>query len=99
PLDPLDGKRREIPRADEPHLPNAAAIGEGEALAVRVQLPSRLLVLDRATIMLEAGVSLLPWSLLTTGGVEALDGRPGAGGGGGLAGLRVEVGGERVVVG
>ena len=30
-LDLLERKRGEIPRADEPHLPNAAAIGEGEA--------------------------------------------------------------------
>ena len=45
-LDRLERKRRQLPRADEPYLPNATAIGEGETLAVRVELPSRLLVLD-----------------------------------------------------
>ena len=98
PLDLLAGEGRQIPRADEPYLPNATAIGEGEALALCVELPSRLLVLDRAAIALEAGIPLLPRALLPAVRVEALDGRPGAGGGG-LAGLRVEPGGEGILLG
>src|SRR5262245_36010112 len=48
--------------------------------------------------MLEAGIALLPWSLLTAVDVEALDGGPGAGGGG-LASLRVERSGEGILLG
>src|SRR5215467_11826905 len=77
PLDLVHRKRREIPRPDEPHRPDATAIGEGEALALPVQLPSRLLVLDRATIMLVARIARLPWSLLAAVGIKALAGGPG----------------------
>src|SRR5262249_44129426 len=97
-LDLLTRKRGEIARADEPYLPNATAVSEGQALALPVQLPSRLLVLHRAAIMLEAGIALLPRTLLAAVGIQALAGGPGASGGG-LAGLGVELGGERVLVG
>ncbi len=74
-------------------MPDAAAIGERETLPRSVELPPRLLVLHRAAIALEAGIPLLPRALLPAVGVEALDGRPGAGGGG-LAGLGVEPSGK-----
>jgi hypothetical protein len=90
PLDLLARKRRQLARADEPDSPNAAAVGEGEALPLSVQLPPRLLVLHRAATALEAGIPLLPGTLLTRVRVEALDGCPGTGGGG-LASLGVEV--------
>jgi hypothetical protein len=79
--------------AQQAHPPNATAIGEGEALARRVQLPPGLLALDRATVALEAWIPLFPQSPLAAVGLEALNGGPGAGGGG-LAGLRVEMGGK-----
>src|SRR5262245_54720832 len=72
-------------------MPNPAAIGEGEAPPPCVQLPrrlpSRLLVLHRATIV-RATVTLLAAVCEV-----ALD--PGAGGGG-LVGMRVDPSGEGV---
>src|SRR5215831_12818721 len=97
PLDLLAGEGGQFPRANEPYLPNATAIGEGQALALPVQLPAGLLVFDRAAIMLEAGIARLPWSLLAAVGIKALAGGPGAGGGG-LAGLGVKRSGEGVLL-
>src|SRR5215471_14149618 len=97
-LDLLAGEGGQIARADEPHPPNATAVGEGETLALPVQLPSRLLVLHRAAVALVAGIARLPWTLLPAVGIKALDGGPGAGGGR-LAGLGVDASGARVLVG
>jgi len=97
-LDLLTGEGGQIPRADEPYPPNATAVGEGEALALLVQLPPGLLVLHRAAVALVAGIALLSGSLLAAVGVEPLNGGPGASGGR-LTGLGVEVGGERILLG
>src|SRR5713226_5940469 len=47
--------------AYETETTNATAIGEGDMFATRLYLPSRLLVLDTAVIMLKMGIALLAW--------------------------------------
>jgi hypothetical protein len=92
----FERKRRQLPRADEPQAADAA-VGVAQPLPLSIQFPPRLLVLHRAAIPLEAREALLARSLLATIAVEALDGRPGAGGGC-LTGLRVEAGGEGLLM-
>ena len=46
PRDLLTGEGGQLPRADEPYLPAAAAVAERETLALPVELPAGLLVLD-----------------------------------------------------
>ena len=100
PLDLLDGERCNLLLlvADQPHGPDATAVREGEVLAVRLQLPARLLVLHAAVIMLEVGGALLAGPVVLAVIVEALDGEPGAVGTG-LPGLGVEPAGKRVLFG
>ena len=55
-----------------------AAIREGDVLAVRFQLPARLLVLDGAVVMLETGIAFLAGFVVLAIVIEAFDGEPGA---------------------
>ena len=63
--------------ADEPHPPNATAIGEGEVAPVWLELPSRRLVLDAAIVPLERGIALLARLVGLAVLIEASDGEPG----------------------
>src|SRR5215469_13474881 len=56
---------------------NAHTIREGEMEAIRLQLPARGLVLDRAIIMLEPRIAFLAWLPLAAIFVEAGNGEPG----------------------
>src|SRR5262249_448287 len=71
------------------HAPTAAAIREGQVLAVGVELPTGDLVFDRAAVVREARVALVARALRLAVGVEAATCGPGAVGSG-LAGLQVE---------
>ena len=63
---------------DEPEPTDATAIREGDVLAVRFQLPARLLVLDGAVVMLETGIAFLAGFVVLAIVIEAFDGEPGA---------------------
>ena len=95
PLDLVDGEGFDplllVP--DQPERADAAAVREGDVLAVRRELPARLLVLDGAVVMLEAGIALLTGFVVHAILIEARDGEPGARGGG-LPGLGVEPAGK-----
>ena len=74
-------------------VPNRASVCEGDVLAVRFQLPARLFILHGAVVVLEAGIALLAGLVVFAVLVEALDGEPGARGGG-LPCLGVELASE-----
>src|SRR2546421_6885311 len=95
PLDLFDGEGFDLLFVvpNEPEGADGASVREGDVLAVRFQFPARLLVLDGAVVMLEAGIALLAGLVVEARFVEALDGEPGARGGG-LPCLRVELASE-----
>ena len=84
--------------AYQPDASDAAPIGAGELAPVGIPRPARHLVLHRAASALEAGGARLAMTALTAAGVAAGNRCPGAVGGG-LAGRRVEAGGEGERVG
>ena len=49
----------DLPGPDQLQRANAVPIGEGDMLPVRFQAPARRFVLNRAIILLEAGVAFL----------------------------------------
>src|SRR5260370_41417624 len=55
---------------------NSAAIGEGDIFAIIIQLPSSLLVLNRAVIVLKLRIAFLPWLVLSTIGIETINSEP-----------------------
>src|SRR5713101_7066666 len=63
PLDLLErkGLYMLIGVVNQPQSPNATAIGEADMASTLVQLPTCLLVLNRAIVMLEPGIALLAW--------------------------------------
>ena len=95
PLDLFDGEGFDplLPVPDQPERADADPVREGDLLAVGRELPARLLVLDGAVVMLEAGIALLSGCVAFAMLIEALDGEPGARGGG-LPGLGVEPAGK-----
>ncbi len=82
----------------EPEGADGASVREGDVLAVRFQFPARLFILDGAVVMLEAGIALRALLVVFAVLVEALDGEPGARGGG-LPCLRVELASEGELLG
>jgi hypothetical protein len=84
--------------AYEPERADAAAVREGDVLAIRLQLPPGLLVLDGAVVVLELRVALLAALLLLAVLVEPRNGEPGARGGR-LPCLGIEAAGERKLAG
>ena len=78
-LDLFDGKGCNLLFlvAHKPHPSDPTAIGEGDVLAIRVKLPSRLFVLDTPVIMLELGIALLPRLVVLAVVIETADSEPG----------------------
>src|SRR5712691_1918458 len=71
------GANRLLGIAHQSQASNTTAIGEGDVLAIRLQLPTCLLVFNRAVIMLELRITLLAWLLHLTVLIEAGDSKPG----------------------
>ena len=95
PLDLLGGESFDLLLLvpNKPEGADGASVREGDVLAVWFQFPARLFILDGAVVMLEAGIALLAGRVVEARLVEALDGEPGARGGG-LPCLRVELASE-----
>src|SRR5205807_1550787 len=55
---------------------NATAIGEGDMLAIIVQLPASLLVFNRSVVVLKSGITLLSRFVLAAVLIEARDSKP-----------------------
>lgn len=89
PLDVLDGEGFDVSGANQTQASNSAAIGETDMSAIWLKLPSRLLVLHAAAIMLKLGIAALSGLLVAAVLIEASDGRPGTISGS-LPGLGVE---------
>ncbi len=66
PLDLLQRKRLDAPRADQSYPSDTEAIGEGQMSSVGIELPAGDFVLDRAIVVLEARVAFLAWHLRAT---------------------------------
>src|SRR5438128_8266247 len=63
--------------ADETKPPNATPVSESDVPAVWLQLPTSLLVFNRAIIMLKPGIALLAWLLVLAVVIEPGDSEPG----------------------
>src|SRR6266700_3420448 len=55
---------------------NPTAIGEGDVLAIRLKLPTRLFVFQRTVIMLKFGIAFLAWLVCFAVLIEAGDSKP-----------------------
>ena len=77
-LDLFDGKGCNLlfGITHKPESSNATAIGEGDMLAIRLYLPARLFVLDRAVIMLKFGIAFLAWLVVLAVVIEAGNSEP-----------------------
>src|SRR5437764_10159449 len=62
--------------ADEPKSANPTAISEGDVFPVRLNFPARLLILDRAVVMLKFGIALLAWFVCFAILIKARNGEP-----------------------
>src|SRR5436305_1837051 len=77
-LDGAQGIGHKVVRPPEREGAQAQVISHGQVAAQLIELPAARLVLNRATILLEAGVAFLARLLRLAMAVEARDGRPGA---------------------
>src|SRR6266446_2367591 len=84
--------------AHQTQSPDATAIGERDVFPVLFQLPSGLLVFDRAVIMLKAGIALLAWLVVLAIVIEVGDSKPGTICTG-LPGLGIEARGKGILFG
>src|SRR6266566_2635114 len=62
--------------AHEPQSFNTTSISQSDMFPVRFQLPTCLLILNRAVIMLEPGIALLPRLVVLAVVIEAGDSKP-----------------------
>ena len=81
--DPLDLLKRECSNlllgiADQPQASHTTPIGEGDVLPIRRELPARLLVLNRAVLVLEPGIAFLAWLVVLAIVIEAGNSKPGS---------------------
>ena len=76
PLDLLHRIRRNVPCADHPQSPDGASIGEGDMLAIGIQLPPRRLVLDAAVIMLKVRIAFLALDVIFAILIKTRDSEP-----------------------
>src|SRR6266851_3885564 len=95
PLDTLSGKGLDMLLlvANQTEATNAAAIGEGDMFAIIIQLPTSLLILDRAVVVLKLGIAFLSRLVLSAIGIEPINSKP-CTISTGLTGLGIELGGK-----
>src|SRR4051794_6498409 len=79
PLDLLGGKGFNLLLgvANQPKPSNATAIAEGDVLTSRIQLPTRLFVLNAPVIVLKPGIPLFPWLVRFAVLIETGNSEPG----------------------